>query len=486
MGDNPLSDAKLQKLLGDVDSLKTSESYVKWKKSFLKAFESYLDEDGILNAKDADGRLIKTLQSLAKSALKVKSLCENDNICQEQVTAEGRRALANMDEEMRTVERAIANFCPKNSNHEEKVGYDKFELGAVLIRDGFHAYDIMNSTKDFVVALRTGPLDGVLDDNSVKIMDYYFREIQSFIDVMADLGLMKLMKRCVEIYKDAPRPKPKKKKPEEERSPKDKSGEEFISNHGQGPDGEFKNLSIGGSKPRKQGPGVANDFSGKRSSKKPPQQTEQPQEDSEEEEEEEPPPDEGDGGDGGMLIYFDPKTGNIGQFSRDECMTKSTLFFCKNNEGEDANMGVIEDEGEKQDLIWTLKKLEKTKPKEGSWLDEIKKEKAAKKAAEDAKNGIKPDKKKRPKPTKAASERPRSRTSKSGPASSRASTGVSGSSSGWGKSPFEAASSGPAKAKKRSSAQDFQGIYKSHAAKPNSSGWAKVKSERLDKEKTGQ
>ena len=59
---------------------------------------------------------------------------------------------------------------------------------------------------------------------------------------------------------------------------------------------------------------------------------------------------------------------------------------CYNN-AKDEYQNIIEDDREKQQIIWLLKKLEKTKPVEISWLDEIKKEKAAAKAKEEAAAG---------------------------------------------------------------------------------------------------
>jgi hypothetical protein len=309
MAENPfVSDSKLKQLLEDVDTLESNDAFMKWRKSFLQVYESYLEPDGILNAQDSNDRLIKKLESLAKTSLKVKPLCANGNICQEQVTAEGHRALGNMTEEMRHVEVAVGEFVPKTSKNADEVGYDKFELGAVLIKNGFHAYDIMLSTKDFITELRDGPLDGVLDKNALSIMDFYVRGIQSFVDVMADLGLWKLMKQVVQIYKDGPRPEPMPE-PEQEEGPKDQSGEEIISDHGRGLDEPSSRISSDAGQGKK-GTKSTVDVSGARS-KKAPKEEEEVEPGVTEEEEEPPPPEDGDGVESEMIIHFDPKTNSI-------------------------------------------------------------------------------------------------------------------------------------------------------------------------------
>jgi hypothetical protein len=235
MSENPLkSDEKLQQLLTDVSSIQSGEGLSNWKASFLKVYKSYLDPDGVLNAREADGRLVTTLQRLAKASLKVQALTETGDISTAQVTADGRRALGNWTEEMTVAENAVARFCPKTSEEMDTVGYDKLELGAILIQDGFQAYEIMLTNRDFIQQLCNGPLQGILDKNQLSIVDYYSREMQSFVDIMSDLGLMKFMTKCVTVYKDEPRPD-RSNEPDILLEP---DTEEVVVdvNHGKGPD----------------------------------------------------------------------------------------------------------------------------------------------------------------------------------------------------------------------------------------------------------
>jgi hypothetical protein len=474
MAENPFkTDSKLRTLLADVDSIKSDAALMTWKQSFLKVYESYLDPDGFLNAQDANGRIIKKLQTLAAVSFKVETVTGNGNISEEQVTAEGRRALGNWTAEMQQVEQTVGAFCPKTSADEEKVGYNKFELGAVLIKNGFQPYEIMLTTRDFIVELRDGPLKGtILDSNALSIMDFYVRGIQSFVDIMADLGLLKFMTKCVEIYKDAPRPDPKDE-PELFEEPDDENGEEVIPDDGKGPDGTSGEPTTQTKGKNKKGKSTRDADEGQNGNTEDDEEftPKGPEEDAEDD----APPAEGDGGPAVKLIYFDPKTGQVGILMRDKCAGESELIIGKDIEGEEINYGVIEDEGEKNKLVLMLKKLEKKRPEPISWLDEIKKEKAAKKDAEDVKNGIK----------KAATKKPK-KSSKSGKKVKDGDT----SPKIQAKGPDKAASGNPINGsvrsgppgqnsplKKKSIVEDHQGNYKKVAPKPGSDGWAKVAGE---------
>ena len=73
-------------------------------------------------------------------------------------------------------------------------------------------FGLMVATRDYVEALMDGALKTILTPNQSSIIQFYFSSIDSFVDTMADLGMYKLMKKCVEIFKVRPRKKKGKKK----------------------------------------------------------------------------------------------------------------------------------------------------------------------------------------------------------------------------------------------------------------------------------
>ena len=415
--------------------------------------------------------------SLAKVSLNVESLTQSGHITEAQVTADGRRALGKWTEEMMIVEKEVAKFCPKTTNEIDAVGYDKYELGAVLIQDGFQVYDIMLTNRDFNEELRDGPLEGLLDKNTLSIIDFYTREMQSFVDIMADLGLFKLMTQCVNVYQEEPRPDPSTE-PEILLEPVDQEEVAVDSSHGKGNDKAAISGKKGGGK-TKIGGKRGKDVKSAKSAPKPRatadgEKVAEQKENEDADEEEPPPPAEGDGGgEPDKIVYFDPKTGNIGLVNRDICADVATaIMFSKDEDtGELKNKGIIESKAEKENLVWLLKKLEKKKPKEGAWLEEIKKEKAARKAkGEKISPQVRVVKEPAPGvPTKPVAKKPVRKLSSTKEAK--------GGSSGF-KNPFEQQAA-PSKRKsaepRRSEVQDFQGMYNKTAPKPVDDGWNKVK-----------
>lgn len=496
MSENPfLNDDKLRQLLADVGSIQNGDEMNHWKASFLKAYKHYMDPNAILNARDADDRLLTKLQSLANVSLKVQTLTQSGHISQAQITAEGRRALNKWTEEMTIVEKEVAKFCPKTSKDVDIVGYDKYELGAILIEEGFHVYEIMLTNLDFITQLRNGPLEGLLDKNELSIMDYYGREMQSFVDVMRDLGLVNLMKRCMTVYQDETRPKrdeandillaPEEDEPvgadsNEKATPK---ADEALSTDKKSRKGTKTIKGAKSAKPTRKSKSGANE-----------DMDEKPTPKDEEEEEPPPPPSEGDGAEGEKIIYFDPMTGTIGLLERGICMS-SNVMFVKDDHGEPQHQGVIESAAEKENIVWLLKKLEKSKPKEGEWLEQIKKEKAARKSASGGAAAASPSVRvikdttgrassfsaappanhSASKPARKSVASSSSSAHKEPPASATAPTTMGARNSLGFKNPLEM---GPPPKKKsetrRSVVKDYQGIYKSSAPKPKDDGWNKV------------
>lgn len=104
-------------------------------------------------------------------------------------------------------EQHIDRYFPKTRDEEALCGYTKFELAAVLVRDGFRIYGLMVATRDYMQGLigEGGPLAQVLKSNQLSMIRFYFRCLDTFSTTMADLGMFKLMTRCEELYKVRPR-----------------------------------------------------------------------------------------------------------------------------------------------------------------------------------------------------------------------------------------------------------------------------------------
>ncbi|KAG7341721.1 hypothetical protein IV203_023674 [Nitzschia inconspicua] len=204
-------DAKLKQFLSNADEIESIEHFTFWKDEFLKAFRKYLDPLGTATAREADEEIYLHLEKLAKVCLDVKDMVSQGNISKERCTVKGQRSINEMISQLSVLETRIVGYWPKTQEEEVVCGYTKFELAAILVRDGFRVYGLMVATRDYVESLSQGPLMDVLKSNQLSIIQFYFRCLDSFTQTMADLGMYKLMTTCVEIYKVRPR-KTKKKK----------------------------------------------------------------------------------------------------------------------------------------------------------------------------------------------------------------------------------------------------------------------------------
>jgi hypothetical protein len=90
-------------------------------------------------------------------------------------------------------------MMPATLEEVASLGYSKFHLGAVLIRDGFVEYDRLMICDEILQYLRSKALQAVADRILLDEMEYYHDRLQMFCDVMADLGLYNAMVKCREL-----------------------------------------------------------------------------------------------------------------------------------------------------------------------------------------------------------------------------------------------------------------------------------------------
>jgi hypothetical protein len=204
-------DTKLREFLSNANEIESVEHFQYWKDEFLETFRTYLDPEGTATARESDEELYSELERLGKICLKVKEGVREGRITPDATSVKGQRSISEMISSMAAVEGFIKAYWPKTQEEETICGYSKFELAAVLVRDGFRVYGLMVATRDYIQALSEDALTDILKSNQKSIISFYFRSIDSFVDTMADLGMYDLMRKCVEIYKVRPRKKKSKK-----------------------------------------------------------------------------------------------------------------------------------------------------------------------------------------------------------------------------------------------------------------------------------
>jgi hypothetical protein len=206
-----LDDNRFKEFVQNADEIESIEHFTYWKDEFLATFRQYLDPVGTATARECDEELYFELERLAHHTIKVKKLVTEGNITPEKCSVKGQKCINEMLTNITTCEKSINIYCPKTQVEEKICGYSKFELAAVLVRDGFRVYGLMTATRDYIQGLVKGVLSDVLKPNQHSIIQYYCRCLDSFTQIISDLGMFKLMTKCIELYKVRPRKKKKKK-----------------------------------------------------------------------------------------------------------------------------------------------------------------------------------------------------------------------------------------------------------------------------------
>jgi hypothetical protein len=208
-GKNALKqDKKLKDMLDSADGINSLEHFDYWKDEFLDGFRKFLDPDGTATAREADDEIYARMQKLTKILVTLKQLFSDGAISENRVSVKGQNSLNEMVAEMASLEKAIKVYWPKTNEDEGKVGYTKFELAAVLVRDGFRVYDVMLTTRLYLINLRDGSLKGdtFLSPNSVGIMAYYLKELDSFCEFVqlylqvSLLSCLNLLSHCFFVF----------------------------------------------------------------------------------------------------------------------------------------------------------------------------------------------------------------------------------------------------------------------------------------------
>lgn len=187
---NPLKDdATLRTQLIQLDRVQSKRKFIPWKKSFLKRFESFLDQSGVEKAVEAYEQFGKDMDRTISMVKKCEELNQKGDLTNERATVKGRRALNEMVNDLVLRWGAIKEMVPGTGEEEETLGYNKFMLGAILVRDDFSEYERMEYVYDAIQVMGEETLSVVADRVHIEQFANYQIQFQRFCDLLADLGL---------------------------------------------------------------------------------------------------------------------------------------------------------------------------------------------------------------------------------------------------------------------------------------------------------
>lgn len=187
---NPLKfDSGLRNMIAEVENITKHYKFQRWKGSFLERFEQFLLKPGIEQAQEAHLEFKAGMDVISRHVDNVETFVKKGDLTNEKVTVKGRNSLNEMCMELAKYCDETAALIPATSAEERKRGYNKYMVGAVLVRDGFTEYDRMKHLSDVLVYLSSEHLTEVADKQQHELFVTYANQFKKFCEIMEDLGL---------------------------------------------------------------------------------------------------------------------------------------------------------------------------------------------------------------------------------------------------------------------------------------------------------
>lgn len=201
-GSNPLqSDGELSSMMTKLDAVSDVEEFKRWRSNFVERLEEFLDDDGEGDkAREADAAVQKKMPKVDAAIAKMEGAIDDEGKLSSGVKAQ--MGMSKLKEACQDLEKRLDNLIPSNSVEAEKCGYSKWNLGAVLVQDGFVIYKDMMHHDTLLSALVKILEEAQVDRQIIDAINYYIKRIHTCLDILADLGLMKVMEKTQEFIPD--------------------------------------------------------------------------------------------------------------------------------------------------------------------------------------------------------------------------------------------------------------------------------------------
>ena len=200
---NPLEeDPLLKELLKQLDRIETRRGFAKWKSQFLEQFEVHLEGTNVTKAGQKYHSFARRLDRMALLLKKLEGLISTGECSSSHCTVKARQSLTELQKALTGMIRHTEALVPGTYEMEREAGYTKFDMGAVLVRDGFVEYDRLCICNEILLYMKDITLKNVADRLLLEEMDRYWNKVQVFYQIMGtDLGLDKAILRCRKILR---------------------------------------------------------------------------------------------------------------------------------------------------------------------------------------------------------------------------------------------------------------------------------------------
>lgn len=210
---NPFEKGELKALLDDLMAPITSNlQFRRWKRSFLEGYEKILDVECVAAAEVTYSDFADSVAKLLALVTELQEFIDKGDLSEERRTVKASKCLNEANRLLEEVIVKTGELMPGTMEKEREVGYNKFHMGALLVRDGFAEYSHLAACADILEHMKTVTLVAVADKQIIEHMDGYRLRVDIFCDVMADLGLYDAMLVCNDLnklpYEETPPPTP--------------------------------------------------------------------------------------------------------------------------------------------------------------------------------------------------------------------------------------------------------------------------------------
>ena len=192
-------DPELKAYLEELPSITRRRDFDRWRSSFLKRYETFLGNEGVGDAGTSYSQFTKHMAKWTKLLNKIQTDVDQGNITVDHTSAMAHARLIEFQKQTTLIAQATFDLTPTTVELEKQMGYTKFQLGALLVRDGFDQYENLISGQEILHIFRSSPIAQVADRQLLEAFDYYDKKFQTFCDIMADLGLYEAMRKAHEM-----------------------------------------------------------------------------------------------------------------------------------------------------------------------------------------------------------------------------------------------------------------------------------------------
>lgn len=223
------NDPELKRHLAELSNLHSKKEFDRWRSSFLLRYETILGaQGGAGRAPEAYKEYRAQLQPWRRNVDLVQRDVDSGNLSPNGSTAGARARFVDFQQRTIRIAEATKSLTPATVDDEKARGYSKFQLGALLVKDGFDQYGVLAEGAAQLSHL-TNQLEGVADRQALDALKLFQTNFDIFCDIMADLGLYAAMMKCHEINQLPPEPESESEEQEPEQEQEEEDDESSSS-----------------------------------------------------------------------------------------------------------------------------------------------------------------------------------------------------------------------------------------------------------------